>query len=527
MASRRRISAGIFLLLAALYALTAGGHTSSPDEEGILAQARAMASGTWTIEIDETNDDVTSRREQGDGTYTGVSNLGPSVAALPLLAVGSAVGNFVFADHRIVVENLFALFTNSAITAATGVVLFWVSLRLGAPRRRAVLLALVFGAGTFAWPHARTLFSEPMAALFLLGAVGAAIATVQDDDVHAAIVCGLCLGAGMHARTTSAIFVPIVFAYLMIETLRRRGFRTAVTTGLATGAPVLLGLGALLATNALRFGSATDLGPPSIPFVFPILEGMANLYFSSGKSLFLYAPVVAVAAAALPITLRRRPAEAVLLLVIVLTHSLLFARFVAWHGDQAWGPRYLQVVLPCAVALVAPALQASLRWARAVAVAGVVGALGPAALGVLIFPNAYFQLGNATPELTGVIEANGARRYINAFHFDPYWSPLLGHARMVPTAVSNTVSRLGGPPEEVGPLPAVADGRYFWWDFLNQVDVWWLWIPSARLTRWLWVLVPMFTAVGALGVRLLRAGLRDPPDRIEPPIERGPVLTGR
>ena len=504
---QRRLAAGLFLLLAAVYALTASGHTSSPDEEGMLAQARALASGTWKIDIDATNDSVTSRRQLDDGSHTGLSNLGTSVVALPLLAVGSLLARGVHADHRIVVENLVALFTNNAITAATAVVLFWLSMRLGAPRRRAILLALVFGLGTYAWPHARSLFSEPLAALCLLGAIAAAVAGLQDRNLRATVLAGVCLGAGAQARATSAVFIPVVGAYVVLETWRRWGIGDALRAGVACGVPATIGVAVLLTTNALRYGSPTDLGPPSVPFEFPVLEGLANLYLSPGKSLFLYAPIVLVAVLALPITFRRRPAEVLLLLTVVVANSVLFARFLAWHGDQAWGPRYLQITLPCAVALAAPAL-ASIRWARAAAVAGVLGALGPAALGVLIYPNAYFQLGNATPELTGRIEANGERRYINAFHFDPYWSPLLGHARMVPKAVANTTSRFGGVGEEVGRIPAKANDRYFWWDFLEQVDVWWLWVPSARLSRWLLAVVPVLAAVAAGGAGLLRSGLR-------------------
>lgn len=514
----RRLAGGLFLLLFGVYGLTAGGHTSSPDEEGILAQARALASGSWTIEFDETNDAVTSRRDLGDGSHTGLSNLGPSVIALPLLGVGALIGALSADHHRVVVENLIVLFTNGAVTAATAVVLFWLSVRLGAPRHRAVLLSLVFGLGTYAWPHARTLFSEPLAALCLLGAIAAAVAAVQGANLRAAVIAGVCLGAGVNARTTSVVFVPVVLAYVFIETWRRGRVRDAVGAGLASATPAALGVAVLLLTNALRYGSPTDLGPPSVPFVFPVLQGLANLYLSSGKSLFLYAPVVVVAVVGLPIALRRRPAETLLLLSVIAANSLLFARFRAWHGDQAWGPRYLQITLPCAVALVAPALAASVRWARAVAVAGVLGAVGPGALGVLIYPNAYFQLGNAAPELTGRVDPNGERRYINAFHFDPSWSPLLGHARMVPEAISTTVSRQWGRDGEVPPLPVAANDRYFWWDFLRQVDVWWLWLPAAGLSRWLQALVPLLVASGAYGAALLRSALR----LSEPTVEHAP-----
>ncbi len=509
----RRIAGGLFLLLASIYALTAGGHTSSPDEEGILAQARAIASGTSTLAVDATNESVTSRRILDDGRAAGASNLGPSVAALPLLGVGSLAGRATPPEKRVVVENLMALFTNSIVTASTGVVLFFLAMRLGAPRRRAALLALVFGLGTYAWPHARTLFSEPLTALFLIGAVLAAIAAVDEGSWRRAALAGACAGLALNVRTSAAIFPVLVGLFVAVGFLRRRGAIPSVIGATAFGIPVLAGFGLLLASNAWRYGSPTDLGPPSVPFNFPLSEGLVNLYFSSGKSLFLYVPVLLVAVVALPVAVRKRPWETGLLIGLIAMNSILFARFVAWHGDQAWGPRYLQIIVPCAVVLVAPALGANLRWARAVAVAGVFGAIGPAAMGVLIYPNAYFQVGNAEPTLTGRVEANGERRYINAFHFDPYWSPILGHARMLPRAVAKTTERLDGRPPEVGVLPTKPNDRYFWWDFLEEVDIWWLWLPSAQLPQWLWLMVPLFGTGAGVGVIVLRAGLKGPGSR--------------
>ncbi len=199
-----------------------------------------------------------------------------------------------------------------------------------------------------------------------------------------------------------------------------------------------------------------------------------------------------------------------LLIGIVGANSLLFARFIAWHGDQAWGPRYMQIVLPCAVAIAAPLLAGpGRRWFASVVAAGVIGFAGPGLLGVLIYPNAYFQQGNA--ELTSRLDPDGQRHYINQFHFNPYWSPLLGHARRVPSTLATTAHRLNGPTDDLQPFPSGPTDRYFWFDFLNQVDVWWLWLPAARLPRWLLIIVPALGGGAALGARQLYRG-RGPSD---------------
>ena len=60
------------MVLACVYALSTGGHTYSPDEEGILLASQALAHGDFAIPVDETNDLVTSHRIV-DGHAVGLS----------------------------------------------------------------------------------------------------------------------------------------------------------------------------------------------------------------------------------------------------------------------------------------------------------------------------------------------------------------------------------------------------------------------------------------------------------------------
>ncbi len=295
---------GLFVLLVSIFGLSGSGHTASPDEEGMLAQTRALAHGRPSIVIDESNTDVASRRELADGTIVGVSGLGQSVTGLPMFAAGKAVARLVGnEDQRSAVVTIFTLFTNAMVTAATACVLLQLSLLLGAPLKRGVALALTFALGTFAWHEARTFFSEPLTALLVLTGVTAAIAAPRSERVSRwTAAAGLAVGLAVNVRSTALLFPPLIGFYLLATLWRRWGIRSAAM-GLATFAATFLSMvGLYLASNWWRFGSPLDLGPTSVPFTYPWNQGLWNLYFSPGKSLFLYTPVVLIATIGLPLS---------------------------------------------------------------------------------------------------------------------------------------------------------------------------------------------------------------------------------
>ena len=56
----------------------------------------------------------------------------------------------------------------------------------------------------------------------------------------------------------------------------------------------------------------------------------------------------------------------------MVVNTLFFARVQFWSGDWAWGPRYMQIVVPCLAAMAAP-LMDSRAWRRALIVVSVLG----------------------------------------------------------------------------------------------------------------------------------------------------------
>ena len=117
-------------------------------------------------------------------------------------------------------------------------------------------------------------------------------------------------------------------------------------------------------------------------------------WFSSGRVCFSTLPIADRGSAA-SWALRRAPMEMGLLGSLVLVNTLFFARVQFWSGDWAWGPRYMQIVLPCLAAMAAPADDLGL-WRRAVLLTalGLVFAALPAVLirFTYLFNTAYLAM---------------------------------------------------------------------------------------------------------------------------------------
>lgn len=465
-AARRRASwpvspgAALLLFLLSLYVLTAGGHTYSYDEETMFALTESLVERGSIVIPTCTGCPILRASPLRDGVN--YSRYGPlqSLAATPFYLVGRALSGDDGAA-RWFLTRFAATLLNVVVTAGLAGLLYRFARDLGYRTRTALATGLLYGVGTQAWPHARTFASEPLTALLLLGAVycwwrlarttseerqpvpGEATATTSRDQQHGGSRRALarrpawwagCVGAGcslaIATKVGAGIALPVLAAALAATLWRlRRGGWMTTREALVSGASAALALAVPVALvgwyNATRFGSPFETGY-SAREVGTIQNGdfwlgLRGLLISPGKSLFLFSPVVALAMPAWWPFARRHRGLALVAAGLALTHLLFYARVPYWHGDVAWGPRYLDFVLPLLVLPLAAGFewvgaQAGLRrWAAFGAVsAAIVLAVVVQLLGVLV----NFD--------TGFNSVTTGNRY-----FDARNAPVLVHARIL------------------------------------------------------------------------------------------------
>jgi hypothetical protein len=226
----------------------------------------------------------------------------------------------------------------------------------GVSLQASVTGALLVTVGTVLWPMAALGYDvlvEALAlALILRAGTGEATGRLW-------AVAGLAYGSAIGIRLGASVLGFSAAVLLLAQ--RPAGVFAVVLRGLAFGLWMLPGVGAVLWFNWVRFGSpltffdpvaGAAVGSLNMPWGSTgHLEGMAGLLVSPGKGLLWYAPpLIVVLAAAVPLARRFRPTM-IALGVQLVASVLVFGRFRYWHGDWAWGPRYVSALCVAAAAL--------------------------------------------------------------------------------------------------------------------------------------------------------------------------------
>lgn len=393
----------LFLLLTAFYLLTMSGHTYSSDEETMYVVTRQIAlQGDVEMQV-APGEPVAALRRGIDNRLFSPYGILPSLLALPFFFLGTLAGSpdtaaFDYATRLAVMA------TNGPVTAATAALLAAWALRLGAQRSTAVALALLYGLCTFAWPYARTFFSEPLAALLLLATVERAHAARSSPyRAWPLLLSGVAAGLLVTTRIASGVVLPLIALYVVWPDARTAlRLRTVLTNGIVAGfwwgVGLLPGLLLLVGYNLLRFGMvvATGYGSEKRLFTTPLLEGLYGLLLSPGKSVFLFAPPILLALPGALLLWRRYPGVVLLALGMFAVHIGLYARWIAWSGG-AWGPRFLLPTVPLLILLAGAAFDrhlASRRVGVGRVAAGLLGSIGflGALGGVLVNFDTYLNM---------------------------------------------------------------------------------------------------------------------------------------
>ena len=274
---------------------------------------------------------------------------------------------------------------------------FWKLLEWGfAATARTRLTAsslLVFA--TLLLPYSRSLSDVVATGCWITWAAAcAARAAARGDRVFGA-VAGLFLGCALLTRVPALVAVVPIAIWMIASAPRDRRVSLAAAAAL-TAMPCVA---ALLWFNAVRTGS---------PLAFPALQpqyvvtqpgsgsiatGIAGLLASPGKSLFLFAPVMLIAAAGLPRMLREARAAAVMVVSVFVLFVVLHGSLAGWPGDWAWGPRYFVFVIPVLFLPAVFALQGPHgRRARAAGTAIIALSIGVQAVALTIDWHHQYQL---------------------------------------------------------------------------------------------------------------------------------------
>jgi hypothetical protein len=298
------------------------------------------------------------------GRYVSTFGLIPGLVALPITAVLHAIDPRL--DERFVLRLSIAKLHGSLMVAGVAVVLFLTAIQF-VTRRRALLLAIAYGAGTCAFAiSSQSLWQQTVNQLLL--ALGAYFLLSRALSLRQAALAGFFFGAAAACRTTSVIVLVAVATYLVLK--ERRRFVWFVLGSLPL--PIVVAI-----YNQYYFGSPLSFGQEIVGHVVaiektgspelwqtPLHVGARGLLFSPSRGMLILSPFLALSFWGMARSLVRRPIPPLIPLVAASVVMMgLQCRWFDWWGGWAYGYRPWLDVVPFLVLFMIPILEDVLRRA--------------------------------------------------------------------------------------------------------------------------------------------------------------------
>jgi len=358
-------------LLCSIYVLTSAGKFHIVDEVSLFAVTESLATRgnvdtnaiAWTQWVNSPGEVLGAFAS--DGEVYSKKGPAPAVLAVPWYLLLQALAHFNIEIG--LVQG--TLLWNGLITAFTAGLLWLTVVRLGYGDRTGIVIALLFGLCTIAWPYANHFFGESLSALSLLLVFYGILAYRVTGRLGWTWLAGI--GAAMAISTVVAhtILLVALGAYGLVgvlATLPDNAENRLVTIQRILVASIgfllpLLAAGLLLMVyNYLRFGSFFDTGyhfESGEGFTAPAVQGLWGLLISPYRGVFWHTPLFIAALLFFPAFFRQHRAEALVILALSLLLVGLYCRWWMWWGGFAWGPRFLVPLTPFWVLTLAPLVE--------------------------------------------------------------------------------------------------------------------------------------------------------------------------
>ena len=222
---------------------------------------------------------------------------------------------------------------------------------LGADIQSAMLVSAGAVCGTYLLAFSKEYFGEPLATLFVVLSMSAAIS-------RRPALSGTAAAAAALTRPPLFAFAPV----LVWQVWREDGWQAAVKATV----PVIAGVAVALGYNAARFGDPLQFGYEGLGFTTPLLHGLSGVLFHPEKSVFLFAPIVVLVPFGLYYVFRTSRSAFWLIAGQLVLTLVISVKWIDWYGGWTWGPRTLLPGIIPAVVPLAPWATADRLRRRAV-----------------------------------------------------------------------------------------------------------------------------------------------------------------
>ena len=370
-----RIGFWLFCTFACFFLLCSSGRVRTPDEYMTLYETESLVLRHTSSVPQALQTQTFYGKYDRSGQPRAPYPPGQALLATPWYALGrygiARLPGVPASDDDLVVA--FSSVLSNAIYAAGVVGLcFAILWSFGFGVTTAIWAAGMLGLATPIFSYSSWFFSEPLTTLIFFAAAYVLFVLDRESPIgmRASFLGGLLIGAAVLVRPTNIVEVGL-FAVAVLCDRRRFATRTVIcfAVGAAIGTLVLLAHNAALFGNPLEFGypAAAEGGRELNTFHTPLLRGLFGFLFSPGKSIFLFAPPILVAALGVRRLWRYSRGFAVVSGVSLPVYLLFYAKYTQWEGGYCFGPRYLVPAITLFCMALGPALAHGSRFVRRLA----------------------------------------------------------------------------------------------------------------------------------------------------------------
>jgi hypothetical protein len=301
------------------------------------------------------------------------------------------------------------------------------------------VLAIGLGLCTIVFCYARSPYSEALQTFAFLLVVERTFAQGERMTFSGMLLLGVGAGILINAKLVQGAVLPLCVLYLAAMHLGDPGSRD-VRGFLRGGAAAALGfvpfVALFAAHNMVKTGSLFSTGYHIEEGLFSgdLIPGLYGFLLSSGKGMFLYSPPLLLGLWGIPSAWRRDRRGTLLLLAIIAVVTIIHSQYRRWHGDYAWGPRYMVPLTPLWLLLALPWLDEALHRGRvhlrrgALALVLACG-LAVQALGSAFYWDHYIRILVAVQRQAGM--SGWSQEFLPFGYYVPQFSPVWGHAWML------------------------------------------------------------------------------------------------
>ncbi len=248
-------------------------------------------------------------------------------------------------------------FVNSIVIATICLVIFTFGRELFKSNRIGFVLSIIFGLTSFFWPYISSMYSRPLASLFVILCIYLIFYQKKKTGFIYAILAGLSLGLSIITQPHMIMLSPILGIYGFYQ------FRKNKKQIVAFILILLIMISLIASINYYRDGSIEDFGfrnsnpifkrlPISNPDVIENriknLDALYGILISPGKGLFVFFPLALLLPFSLFYLYKDNKSLALVFIFIIFLVYLFVGTSGLWDKNGSmWGPhRYILPILP-------------------------------------------------------------------------------------------------------------------------------------------------------------------------------------